>query len=229
MIEVCTVWAPRPEHAQWRDDYERLLALQRATAHRFGHRHVIVTDDSRMMDDTDAIVCTLPADVMPAMIAGVVRRLYLPLSGPVVFVDVDVLIGRDLSEAFDGSFDLGLTRRINDSAPVNNGAMYVAAPLHPKVREFFDGALARCGTHWGADQESISEQAAPVPDLSDTVAVRDGMRLAFLSMKSHNAIPKMEGRRHVSNPYCIHFKGETKKWAQTYADRFILGSDDGSR
>lgn len=228
MVEVCTVWAPRPQHAQWRDDYERLLLLQRATARKFGHRHVIVTDDSRMMDDRDAVVCTLPDEVMPAMIAGVLRRLAVAVTTPIVFVDVDVLIGRDLSEAFDGSFDLGLTRRVNDKAPVNNGAMYVAAPLHPAVAAFFTGALARCGTHWGADQEAISAQAAPVPDLSDVIEERDGMRIRFLSMKSHNAIPKMEDRRHVSNPFCIHFKGQTKAWAKTYADHYILhGVGDG--
>lgn len=230
MIEVCTVWAPRRDSAQWRDDYERLLMLQRKTARRFGHRHVIVTDDSRMMDDPDAVVCMLPDEIMPAMIAGILRRLYLPTPCPIVFVDVDVLIARDLHEAFDGSFDLGLTRRESNLAPINNGVMYIASPQHPSVEWFFTSALGRCGTHWGADQEAISAQAAPVPGESGVIEVRDGMRLAYLSMKTHGAVPKAEGKEHHAHPFAVHFKGQTKPWAQTYADRYILtGAGDGTR
>lgn len=220
-VEVCTVWAPRKQSAQWRDEYEDLLFLQRATARRFGHRHVVVTDDTRFADDADALIETLPDEVMPAMIAGVLRRLLRPVHDPIVFVDVDVLIARELTPAFDGTFDLGLTRRVDAAAPINNGAMYVAAPLHPEVVNFFFRAFGACGKHWGADQEAISAVAHPVPD-HECVEVRRGMRLAFLSMLSHNVIPKTEGKPHRANPYVVHFKGDTKAWAKTYADKFVL-------
>lgn len=220
-VEVVTVWVPRPDHPKWREDYIDLIELQRQTAHHFGHTHIVVTD-SEGRGKFERLICNLPQSVMKAMLAGVLERLARPVTSDLVFLDCDALIGKDLSEAFDCSFDLGLTRRLNKLAPINNGAVYVPQQSVAHADSFFRRALDICGDHWGADQEAISQIAAPVPEISGTIENRGGTRIAFLSMKTHNAIPKYEGKLHRSLPFVIHFKGQTKIWAQTYAEKFIL-------
>lgn len=227
-VEVVAVWAPRVTHEKWRDDYLDLLDLQRRTVRHFGHRHVIVTDDSRMVEDVDAIVAPLPEEVMPAMIAGVLARLLFPVTADLVFVDVDALAHRPLDDIFAPyDFDLAFTNRVHDVAPINNGVMLVAAGALQGAQQFFLDALAVCGTHWGADQEAISKVAAPVPEPYERKVIerkRYG-RIAFHSMKQYAAVPKRQGIPHKGNPFFVHFKGDTKPWAQEYAQRFIFGSE----
>lgn len=220
-VEVVTIWAPRPEVPQYRD-YTKLMLLQRDTARKFGHLHTVVTDCSHLVG-FDTLRVPLPSNLMQAQIAGQVAFLQSwDGSHPIVFLDADCLIARDLSEVFDGSFDIGLTSRIDEVAPINNGAMYIAAGAKDAALEFFGRALDMCEEHWGGDQEAISRAAAPVP-LQPCIEERGGVRFRFFSMLTHNVIPKVEGARHHNNPYVVHFKGMNKKdWASTYARKFIL-------
>lgn len=221
MIEVCTVYAPRTDHPEFRRDYLRLLKYQVRTAQHFEHSHTVVTDDPtlKVPEPSRVMQAKLPADLMRAMIAGVIERLKRPVTSPIVFVDVDVLIGLDLHGAF-GGFDVGFTRRANDVSPINNGAMYVSDAA--KALPIFERALSICGTHWGGDQEAISAALAPVPD-HECIVERDGARIAFLSMARHNCAPKMKGARHYQRPFVIHFKGkQAKEWMADYANAWIL-------
>lgn len=220
-VEVVTVWAPRPMHQKWRKDYIDLLQLQKLTAERFGHAHTIVTDTA-MPSGFDTIVTDLPASLMKAMLAGVIERLDRGGMNDLVFVDADCLIAKDLAPAFDDDlFDIGLTRRTSDLSPINNGAMYVRGSCATLAVDFFEKAFERCGDHWGADQEAISEAAAPVPDHC-CVEERNGLRFGFLLMKAYAAVPKTPGKKHDKLPYIVHFKGDTKPWARVYAENFIL-------
>lgn len=223
-VEVVTVWAPRPKHEKWREDYMALLRLQSLTALRFGHAHTILTDAPKgtgfpLLSVVQQV--KLPQNLMQAMIAGVVARLSLP-SEHLLFVDADVLVGRELDSAFSGAFDLGLTRRDDVRSPINNGSMYVHARGRAFALAFFERALARCGTHWGADQEAISAEAAPVPKEDGLVQTRPGGQIGFLSMRDYSCVPKTRGLEHSTQPYTIHFKGESKDWAADYADLYLL-------
>jgi hypothetical protein len=220
-VEVVTVWAPRPTLPQYRD-YTKLMLLQRATARKFGHLHTVVTDCPHLVG-FDTLRIPLPSNLMQAQLAGQLAFLQSwDDKHPVVFLDADCLVARDLSEAFDGSFDVGLTNRIDETAPINNGAMYLAAGSKQAALAFFGKALDMCAEHWGGDQEAISRAAAPVPP-KPCVEDRDGVRFGFLSMLTHNVIPKLEGAKHHNNPFVVHFKGTNKKdWASTYARKFIL-------
>lgn len=213
MIEVVTVWAPRPNHPKWRNDYTSLLDLQRKTAVKWGHQHTVITDNCP---------ASLPDSLMHAMIAGVIARLEQGSDHHLVFVDVDVLIAKPLEEAFRNAekFDVGLTRRDNDITPINNGVMLVPAGSIQKALDFFRAAYARCGSHWGGDQEAISAQAAPVPP-HEAIYNRDGVRISFLNMRIFSAVPKERFKKH-RDAICVHFKGETKEWADDYARLFIL-------
>ena len=225
MVEVCTVWAPRPHHEKWDPIYPRLLDLQRRSALRWDATHTTITDDPNCKM-AGALYTPLNRSLMRAMIEGVIVRLRRLCDRDLVFVDVDCLIARECESAFDGSFDLGLTRRHNsDGVYINNGAMYIAKDGRQKAARFFERALDLCGDHWGADQEAITLAAAPVPTV-ECVEMRGDLRIAFLSMRTYNAVPKREGRWHDANPYVVHFKGATPKhWMNTYADMFIFNGE----
>lgn len=222
MIEVVTVYAPRPEHPKFRD-YLPAMALQKRTAEKFGCRHLVVSDVD--VPGFEALRAELPESLMHAIIVGQIAYLER-WSGEhhALLVDADVLITRRPGEAFDGGFDLGLTWRDNPACMINNGAMYVAAGSKERVLQFFRHALSLCKDHWGGDQEAISQAAAPVPMKDGKVGIRQGARVRFLSMHRYNCVPRVEGMEHRgSAPYVVHFKGEDRKeWMQTYAERFVL-------
>lgn len=216
-VVVVTVYAHRPEHPKF-IDYLPFLRAQKLSAQRFGHKHVVVTDTD-LRGEFREIRTSLSQELMPAMIEGVLVGLRRSNGkAHFVFVDADCLINKDLEPAFGGVWDIALTRREHDSSPINNGAMFVNAAGVGAAIRFFERALSLCGTHWGADQEAISQAAFPVPDM-EMVAERGGTRIAFVSMKTHAAVPAKVMAAHRS--YVVHFKGETKTWMLDYAKRFL--------
>jgi hypothetical protein len=220
MTEVVTFFAPRPGHKKWMN-YLPLIKLQKATAQKFGHKHVVISDTK--LKDFDVFFVTVPQSLMFAILEGQIAYLEA-WSGEtnLVLVDVDCLVARNLDSAFDGSFDIGMTNREHDRAPINNGAIYISAGAKEKALAFFRKSLSFCHHEWGGDQEAISKAAAPVPK-NQVVIERDGTRFAFLSMLTHNVVPRLPGVRHKKHPYIVHFKGvERKEWMGLYAKRFIL-------
>jgi hypothetical protein len=219
-VEVVTVFAPRPDHEKW-TDYYPLLRAQRASVLRAGHRHVVVTD-ADLGGGFDTLRVPLPGALMPAMIQGLIAKLARGGDSDLLLVDVDCLIARDLAPAFvdERDFDVLLTRRAHPTAPVNNGAMYVRRAGIRNALGFFKHALALCREHWGADQEAISQAAAPVPE-HERIADRVGCRIKFASMKPYNVVPKILGKRHNCDPFVVHFKGDGKSFMLAYAERYL--------
>src|SRR4051812_39289062 len=127
-IAVVTVFAPRKSDEHWRNDYLELIRLQRATAQKFSHTHIVVTD-GELGRDFETMGLALPGNLMRAQLAGQIAWLEQGFVDGIgtLFVDADCLIARDLSAAFTPDFDLGLTPREHPTAPINNGAMYVPA------------------------------------------------------------------------------------------------------
>lgn len=218
-IIVATVYTPRPDHPKF-IDYLPFLRVQKQSAARFGHEHVVITDES-MGGEFEEIRARLSVELMPAMIDGVVAGLRA-INGKanILFVDADCLINRNLERAFirGDQWDIALTRREHESSPINNGAMFVRAEGCEPALRFFERARSLCGTHWGADQEAISAAAFPVPDMELT-SDRDGTRIAFVSMKTHAAVPAKVMAEHTT--YVVHFKGEKKSWMLAYSKRFM--------
>lgn len=221
-VHVVTVFAPRQTDPHWRYDYLQLLRLQRKTARYWDHAHVIVTDGD-LGAEFKQLKVDLPRSLMRAQIAGQIAWLEASLSGDTLLVDADVIIARECSSAFRGEFDIGLTARQHPTAPINNGAMYVPEAGKPGAIKFLRAALERCGDHWGADQEAISACALPVLPEGE-IGERCGARVEFLPIRLYNVSPKARGVKHGNGPFVIHFKGDTKSWAQPYADRWILGN-----
>lgn len=220
MLEVATVWAPRPDHPKWRTDYLEMLELQRRTAERVGHRHVVVTDVE--LPGFNAIRASLPRSLMHAILEGQLAYLrQWSNKHAVVLLDIDCVVCRSLDEAFDGTFDIGLTNRDNPAAPIQNGAMYFKSGAKPAALALFARALELCGEHWGGDQEAIAQAVAPVPH-GEAREMRFGVRLAFLSTGSHNHSPKCrQPVKLMAGRFIEHFKGETKSHAPGFARRLL--------
>lgn len=219
-LDVVTLLVPR--EPRW-IEYLPLLKLQRATAEKFGHRHLVITEGERPeLIDQKILLARMSDSLMHAILEGQIAYL-MQWSGehPVVLVDIDCLVNRDLNAAFDGKFDIGLTNRINELAPINNGAMYIAAGAKRQALKFFTRALALCKDHWGGDQEAIAQAAWPVP-AGHVICRHKGARIGFFSMATHNCVPRAEGSEHSRNPFIVHFKGDRKRWMKTYAEKFIL-------
>lgn len=217
-VVVVSVYAPRPEHPKF-IDYLPFLRVQRDSAARLWHKHVVVTDADLGGEFCEFRV-RLSQEVMPAMIEGVLAGLRAS-NGEMhlVFVDADCLINRALGPVFKKDlWDIGLTSRESELSPINNGAMFVNGNCVPQAIKFFERALKLCGTHWGADQEAISRAAFPVP-ADECIQERAGTRIAFMSMKKYAAVPKKYMAGHDS--YIVHFKGAKKEWMLEYAKRFM--------
>lgn len=225
-VQVVTVYTPRPRSEQWMD-YLPLIRAQRASALRFGHRHLVVTDVD-LGSEFETMRTQLPENLMQAMIAGVVARLAVPTVHNTVFVDADCLVARELDSAFIDNYDIGLTHRFNPVSPINNGVMYVMANSFAKAHSFYKYALSICGTHWGGDQEAISDAASPVPE-QDGYGIRFGCNIKFMNMKRYAAVPKEHLSKHGAESYVIHFKGKTKEWMLDYANAYILAGEHGHR
>lgn len=219
MIQVATVYAPRPGHPKWMD-YLPLIALQKRTVEHFGHQHVVVTDSGNLVGFR-TLQATLPESLMHAQLAGYLAFLEAwDNQAPVVLADADVAIARDLSGAFGGAFDVGLTSRVEPESPINNGVMYVSAGSRDAALVFFRQAMKLCKDHWGGDQQAISQAAAPVHEKGDWM--RHGVRIRFLSCKRFNMTPGVSGIAGKGNPFAVHFKGDRKHQMQPFADNFIF-------
>lgn len=219
MLEVVTVWTPRPQHSKWRD-YMQLLALQRASVARVGLSHRVVSDVP--LQGYDTLEADLPESLMHAMLAGALAYAR-QWSGvhPVVLLDVDCLVCRDLRQAFTGEFDVLLTNRPDPLAPIQNGAMYFAPGNGAAAVALFERALELCEEKWGGDQSAIAAAVAPVPEMH-CVQERFGARFAFVSTELHNHSTKGGMPKRAPTRFVEHFKGDLKIHAAEFA-RTVLG------
>lgn len=223
-VQLVTVWAPRPEHPKFRD-YMKLLALQKKVVEYFGHTHLTMID--RPLPEVEREFKTAyfesSTSLMRAILEGQLAYVTNVWNGdkPLVLVDIDCMPMRDLRLAFKGNWEIGLTRRINAVAPIQNGAMYFKPGARRAAIALFTKALAICEDHWGGDQEAISKVVGPVPDKCG-VESRLGIGIHFLSTDTHNYSPKIYTTFPKGTRFMAHFKGETKSIAAEYCRRWIL-------
>lgn len=224
MLEVVTVWAPRPQHEKWREGnvYLELLSLQRQTCQRQQHRHVVVTDTE--LSGYETIRAELPEPLLHAIISGQIAFLeQWDDAQPVVLLDIDCLVVRDLNKAFDGTWDVGLTIREHPTQPIQNGAMYFAPGARKAGLKMLRRTLELCEHWWGSDQEALAKAVAPVPRIR-RIEERFGARFCFLPCEYYNrsakhGVPHPEDR---GKRFIFHFKGEAKQHAARAASRHFL-------
>ena len=219
---VASFFAARPDQFPDAPDYRPLLALLDRSAARRGVRHVCITDfeTAPSLPCSTFAVADLPGPLMQAVIAGQLAFLRSALAdNDLILLGADCLVNADPRTAFASrDFDIAVTSRPGHRAPVNNGAVYVAAGARDLAVALYARAAKMCGTHWGADQESVGEAVAPVP-AAHVVSLRHGARILFAPMETHNDAPLSADDPNTA--YVVHFKGKRKGFMAAWARRHL--------
>lgn len=215
-MNIVSFYAPRPEHPFFRD-YTPFLDLLRLSCERFGHQHLVLTDDPAVGDD--AYVTPLPRSLMKATIAAQLAYLVDPqfANVPTLLTGADCVLARDPTQIDTRGVDLVITTddRFQDCR-MNCGAIFIPRPK--SVRWVWREALKRCGNDWGDDQTSL-------------YSVIDEMRHNWLHVREipcdpHNLAPDHPGddcRRGT----VLHFRGARKDWMVPYCHHW-LGLGEGA-
>jgi hypothetical protein len=217
MVTVASFYCDRRADYPDAADYLPLLGLLQASCDRLGHRHVVLSDAP--VPGFETFVTPLPRSLMPATLMA--HRDWIARGdwkGGTALVGADCLIGRNLTDAFDGTFDLLFTSRAHRQWPINTGLILVAEGVRIKASQAWARAAADCTDEWGDDQVRIAQMFGPVPE-AHGVYERRGLRVKFAPLSSHNFTPK--ALDVASDAFVVHFKGPRKAMMAPWAAKHL--------
>jgi len=133
--------------------------------------------------------------------------------GDTVFLDVDVIVRRDLSPVFADAFDIGLTYRddsdrslrlspeVREKMPFNTGVMFARASGWAFWEEAHEYSLTLSESEkcWFGDQLAIRH-----------VADKSALQIARYPCAMYNYSP-WHVDEDVSEKYVVHYKGDQRK------------------
>lgn len=203
MINVVSFYAPRPEHPFFQD-YQPFLKLLDESCRRYGHRHIVLTDDPDQCAGCDTYETPLPRALMKAYLAAMAAYLTDKqfADTPTLLTGADCVLANDPA-VMDMGYDLTITTddRFQDCR-MNCGAIFVRRPAD--VAHVFRDALERCGDEWGDDQRAVYA-AIMASDLS----------VKELPCDPYNLAPENPGD-DCSRGVVLHFRGPRKNWMVDY-------------
>lgn len=215
MINVVSFFAPRTEHPLYQD-YTPYLNLLRESCEKYGHRHLVLTDDASLGVDA-YVVPDLPRSLMKAVTAAQAAYLADPEFShtPTLLVGADCVLARDPAEVFEGAdFDLGIT--VCDEfldCRMNTGAIFVPRPC--LVSEIWEEALAHVGDDWGDDQTSLYRAICERP----THGVFSPVVREF-PVDPYNLAP-VHPHDDCTRGMVLHFRGRRKAWMTDYCKNWL--------
>lgn len=230
MAHIVSFYAPRPDHPYFQD-YTPFLHILAESCRRFGHRHIIITDDpvlGRLPDCPgnaehgigEGFMVDLPHDLMQAILAGQLAYLKSPLAAEdTVLLGADCVLARDPREVFKQDFDIAFTTGNFSDCILNTGAIYIrgGAP----VAGIWERALVGMGTEWGDDQLAVA--AIVEPTLEPSVTLGPGpiyLSTRFLPVDPYNLAPEYPGD-DCRRGYVLHFRGPRKRWMHDYCAHWL--------
>ena len=217
-MHVVSFWAPRPEHPFYQD-YTPYLDILRASCEKFGHRHIVITDDETI---PDAFVAEMPENLMKAIIQGQLAYLKSGLADEdTVFVGADCVLANDPAEVFKEEFDVAFTTGRFADCIINTGAIYIrsgadAVPIWAQ-------ALATMGEEWGDDQKALAAVVDPIEVSGVNVKayqVVGGLSVLFLPVDPYNLAPDYPDD-DCTRGVVLHFRGVRKLWMQDYCAKWL--------
>jgi hypothetical protein len=159
------------------------------------------------------------------------------LGSPTLLMDIDILLQRDPTPLFDGSFDIGLTYTTEPTLhPFNAGAILIDPARREAAQSFFTvlddyvADLVPDHQEWYGDQMALADYVG-VDDVSDWRGVVDrtarGIRLRAFPADIWNASLALDDAdrpvfARMADAGLVHFKGERKGLMLRYATE-ILG------
>ena len=217
VVKVVSFFAPRPEHPYFHD-YKPYLALLRESCAKFGHEHLVLTDDASVADD--AYVCDLPRSLMKAVLAAQHAYLADPANAntPTLLVGADCVLARDPSAFAEHDADLVITVGDFADCRMNTGAIFVPKPC--LVAEIWAEALAHVGDEWGDDQTSLYRAINERPWHGMWTA-----KVVELPVDPYNLAPEYPGE-DCTRGVVLHFRGPRKRWMADYCHQW-LGIGEG--
>mgnify|MGYP003335078887 FL=1 len=143
--------------------------------------------------------------------------------GDTVFLDVDVIVRRDLATVFDAEFDIGLTYRddsdrslrlspeVREKMPFNTGVMFARASGWAFWEEAYEYSLTLSESEkcWFGDQLAIRH-----------VAEKSPLKIVKLPCAQYNYSP-WHVDEDVSEKFVVHYKGDRRKLWMLEAGGFL--------
>jgi len=208
-VKIISFWAPRPDHPHFHD-YTPYLDLLRESCLRYGHEHVVLTDDPSV--GPDAYVRILPHNLMLAYLVAQHSWLSDPANAdtPCLLTGADCVLAQDPSvfaELCGGADILVTSDPTFLDCRINMGAIYIPTPS--KVVSVWRDAIQRCKGEWGDDQIAFAA-ALEASDLSVVDVPCDPYNLA----PEH---PGDDCRRGV----VLHFRSDRKAWMTAYCREWL--------
>ena len=238
-MNVVSFYAPRPEHPFFQD-YRPFLRLLDESCHRYGHKHIVLTDDPSLSLEFTTLLCELPENLMKATIAAQLTYLcsHHAAEADTLMTGADCVLARDPAEVLAGNderdghdeppFDVALTLGPFADCILNCGAMFFRRHVcNSLLADMFSLALSRCGDEWCDDQKSLRDLLHPQLGFVGTVTSSWpwGLKIKWLPVDPFNLAPAHPGddcRRGT----VVHFRGPRKDWMVDYCHKW-LGLGDG--
>lgn len=225
-MNIVSFLAPRPDHPFYQD-YAPFLEILRASCKKFGHRHIVITDDAQVGEYPDGVldysqgdafvVDGLPHNLMRAIIRGQLSYLLSPLAKEdTVLLGADCVLGRDPAEVFAKPFDIAFTTGPFTDCILNTGAIYIRGGAD--AAHIWARALAGMGEEWGDDQKALA--AVVHPTLEESLVCGNGPTLRFLPVDPYNLAPEYPDD-DCRRGYVLHFRGPRKAWMKDYCARWL--------
>lgn len=213
-MNIVSFLAPRPDHPFYQD-YTPFLDILRASCERFGHRHIVITDDPLI---PDGFLLSLPHNLMKATILGQLAYLnsqYLA-KDDTVFVGADCVLAKDPAEVFGLEFDIAFTTGDFSDCILNTGAIFIRGGAD--VAHIWARALAGMGGEWGDDQKALA--AVVHPTLEPSIVAGMGAIIRFLPVDPYNLAPEYPDD-DCTRGVILHFRGPRKAWMKDYCAKWL--------
>ena len=151
---------------------------------------------------------------------------------PIVFIDWDMILQRDLTPLFSDACDIMLTCREirNDQTPINTGIIIIPVNSSLKIYDLFEDILNELrdnpeyiATEWVGDQLFLSNLLKDVLE-EKTSGVFDykGLKIKILDCNEYNFTPLYSSeKRFYPDKFIVHFKGLRKTWMIDYWNSFF--------
>lgn len=217
MVTVASFYVRRPEDYPKAPDYIPLLKVLQASCDKFGHRHVVLSDEQ--VPGFETHVAPLPRALMPAI--HFAQRDWVAngnWKGVTVLVGADCLVNKSLSRAMQSGVDMIVTSRAHRKWPINTGAIFVREEARLAVALLQARVAEKTGPEWGDDQVQLAAALAPMPPVH-CITGRAGLNVQFAPLSTHNDTPKSVD--HPSSAYVVHFKGPRKHMMAPWAAKHL--------
>lgn len=155
---------------------------------------------------------------------------------PLIFIDWDMILQRDLTPIFADPCDIMLTCREirNDQTPINTGLIIIPVESSLKICDLFQDVLNELRdnpeystSEWVGDQLFLSNLLKDIVE-KNTSGIFDyqGLKIKILDCNEYNFTPLYGSeKRYYPDKFVVHFKGSRKSLMVDYWNSFFCNTN----